>query len=82
MVLLKLTLQVLYTHISNIEKQPLTTTGSPLYIKCKHFFIVTFVIPKERDCHEIYLTLLKLSCPGKKEHAFLNVPNNNNNREL
>lgn len=57
---------MLYTHISNIEKQPLTTTGSPLYIKCKHFFIVTFVIPKERDCHEIYLTLLKLSCPGNK----------------
>ncbi|XP_033365255.1 myotubularin-related protein 6 [Bombus vosnesenskii] len=54
---------VLYTHIANIEKQPLTTTGSPLCIKCKHFFIVTFVIPKERDCHDIYLTLSKLSCP-------------------
>ncbi|EZA54228.1 hypothetical protein DMN91_000584 [Ooceraea biroi] len=61
---------VLYTHISNIEKQPLTTTGSPLYIKCKHFFIVTFVIPKERDCHEIYLTLLKLSCPASLEDLY------------
>lgn len=61
---------VLYTHISNIEKQPLTTTGSPLYIKCKHFFIVTFVIPKERDCHEIYLTLLKLSCPASVEDLY------------
>ncbi|XP_032671406.1 myotubularin-related protein 6 isoform X2 [Odontomachus brunneus] len=61
---------VLYTHISNIEKQPLTTRGSPLYIKCKHFFITTFVIPKERDCHEIYLTLLKLSCPASLEELY------------
>ncbi|KAG7212570.1 hypothetical protein KM043_012869 [Ampulex compressa] len=61
---------VLYSHIGNIEKQPLTTTGSPLYIKCKHFFIVTFVIPKERDCHDIYLTLLKLSCPGSLEDLY------------
>ncbi|XP_011137852.1 myotubularin-related protein 6 [Harpegnathos saltator] len=61
---------VLYTHISNIEKQPLTTRGSPLYIKCKHFFITTFVIPKERDCHEIYLTLLKLSCPASLEDLY------------
>lgn len=61
-----ITLQVAYNHISNIEKQPLTTTGSPLCIKCKHFFIVTFVIPKERDCHDIYQALSKLSCPGKQ----------------
>ncbi|KAI4497148.1 hypothetical protein M0802_007632 [Mischocyttarus mexicanus] len=61
---------VLYTHISNIEKQPLTTTGSPLHIKCKHFYIVTFVIPKERDCHDIYLTLLKLSCPANLEDLY------------
>ncbi|XP_031830304.1 myotubularin related protein 6 isoform X1 [Nomia melanderi] len=61
---------VLCTHISNIEKQPLTTTGSPLCIKCKHFFIVTFIIPKERDCHNIYQALSKLSCPVNLEDLY------------
>ncbi|XP_076653260.1 myotubularin related protein 6 [Halictus rubicundus] len=61
---------VLCTHISSIEKLPLTTTGSPLCIKCKHFFIVTFIIPKERDCHNIYQTLSKLSCPVNLEDLY------------
>ncbi|XP_017763624.1 PREDICTED: myotubularin-related protein 6 isoform X2 [Eufriesea mexicana] len=71
---------VLYTHIANIEKQPLTTAGSPLCIKCKHFFIVTFIIPKERDCHDIYLTLSKLSCPVNLEdlYCFNYQPNKDN----
>lgn len=56
--------QVLNTHVASVEKQPLTTTGSPLHIKCKHFLTVTFVISKERDCHDIYVTLIKLSSPG------------------
>lgn len=56
--------KVLYTHIASVEKQPLTTTGSPLHIKCKHFLVITFVIPKERDCYNVYQTLLKLSLPG------------------
>lgn len=56
--------QVLNTHVANVEKLPLLTSGSPLHIKCKNFFVVTFVIPKERDCHEVYLTLSKLSSPS------------------
>lgn len=55
---------VLNTHIASIEKQPLTTAGSPLHIKCKHFLTMTFIITKERDCHDIYLTLMRLSSPG------------------
>ena len=60
-----ITLQVLNTHVASIEKLPILTSGSPLHIKCKNFFVVTFVIPKERDCHEVYLTLLRLSSPSK-----------------
>ena len=56
--------QVLNAHIASVEKQPLTTTGSPLHIKCKNFLIITFVISKERDCHDLYVTLIKLSSPG------------------
>ncbi|XP_043267839.1 myotubularin-related protein 6 isoform X2 [Venturia canescens] len=58
------------THIAVVEKQPLTTTGSPLYIKCKHFLTVTFIISKERDCHNIYVTLMKLSFPVKLEDLY------------
>lgn len=55
---------LLNTHIASVEKLPLSTTGSPLLIKFKNFFVGTFIIAKERDCHEVYLTLLKLSSPG------------------
>lgn len=50
--------------IASIEKLPLTTTGSPLLIRCKTFLSVTFIIPKERECHDVYQTLLKLCQPG------------------
>ncbi|XP_046747737.1 myotubularin-related protein 6 isoform X1 [Diprion similis] len=61
---------VLYMHITSVDKQPLSTTGSPLQIKCKNFLTVTFVIPKERECHDIYLTLLKLSSPARLEDLY------------
>jgi myotubularin-related protein 6/7/8 len=58
------TFQILHMHIANIDKQQLTTTGSPLLIRCKTFLSVTFVIPKERECHDVYITLMKLCQPG------------------
>jgi hypothetical protein len=56
--------QILHMHIASVEKLPLTTTGSPLQIRCKTFLSVTFVIPRERDCHEVYGTLQQLAQPG------------------
>ncbi|KAI8128627.1 Myotubularin-related protein 8 [Lucilia cuprina] len=52
-----------HMHIANIEKLPLTTTGSPLLIRCKTFLSVTFVIPKDSECHDVYTSLLKLYQP-------------------
>lgn len=60
-----LILKILHMRISSIEKLPLTTTGSPLLIRCKTFLFVTFIIPRERDCYDVYQTLLKLYQPGK-----------------
>lgn len=57
--------QILHMHIDSVERLPLTTTGSQLLIRCKTFLSVTFIIPKERECHELYLQLLKLSQPGE-----------------
>lgn len=52
-------------HISTVERLPITTTGSPLLVRTKTFQSVFFVIPRERDCHEMHQTLLRLSQPGK-----------------
>lgn len=54
---------ILHMHIANIEKLPLSTTGSPLLIRCKTFLSVTFVIPKDSECHDVYTSLMKLYQP-------------------
>lgn len=61
---------VLHTHIANVEKLPLQTTGSPLLIRTKTFLSVTFVIPRERDCHDIYLSLQELSQPNSMQDLY------------
>ncbi|XP_046665776.1 myotubularin-related protein 6 isoform X2 [Homalodisca vitripennis] len=61
---------VLFMHIASVDKLPLTTTGSPLHIRCKMFLSVTFVIPRERDCHEIYTKLQQLSQPVQIEDLY------------
>ncbi|KAI9583516.1 hypothetical protein GQX74_005264 [Glossina fuscipes] len=55
--------RILHMHIASIEKLPLTTTGSPLLIRCKTFLSVTFVIPKDSECHDVYMSLVKLYQP-------------------
>ena len=58
-------IQVLHSHIAAIERLPLTAAGSPLRVRTKTFRVVTFVISRERDCVDVYATLLSLSSPGK-----------------
>ncbi|PKU32614.1 myotubularin-related protein 8 [Limosa lapponica baueri] len=55
---------ILHHHIATVEKLPLATAGYPLLIHCKNFHVAHFVIGQERDCHEVYTSLLKLSQPG------------------
>ncbi|KAJ4446902.1 hypothetical protein ANN_13603 [Periplaneta americana] len=62
--------QILHMHIASVEKLPLTTTGSPLQIRCKTFLSVTFVIPRERDCHEVFMTLQQLAQPVHIEDLY------------
>ncbi|KAJ9580043.1 hypothetical protein L9F63_004336, partial [Diploptera punctata] len=63
-------IDILHMHIASIEKLPLTTTGSPLQIRCKTFLSVTFVIPRERECHEVFITLQQLSQPVHIEDLY------------
>lgn len=64
-------------HIASVEKLQLTTTGSPILIRCKTFLSVTFVIPKERDCHNIYLTLQQLSQPSNVNELYCFIYSSN-----
>lgn len=52
---------ILLMHVYSVEKQPITTNGCPLFVKCKNFLHVTFMIPKERDAQDVYLSLNQLS---------------------
>ncbi len=46
-----------------MEKLPTTQQGCPLRVRTKHFFSAEFIIPKERDCADLYATLNQLK-PG------------------
>ncbi|KAK6168446.1 hypothetical protein SNE40_020977 [Patella caerulea] len=61
---------LLYMHMASVEKMAITTAGSPLQIHCKNFMGLTFVIPRERDCHDVYITLSELSKPENIEDLY------------
>ncbi|NXE69536.1 MTMR8 protein, partial [Calcarius ornatus] len=61
---------ILHHHISSVQKLPLTTAGYPLLIHCKNFHVAHFVIGQERDCHDVFTSLLKLSQPVKPEELY------------
>lgn len=52
-------------HVSTVQKLPLSTVGAPLQIRCKTFLSVTFVLPRERECHDLYTSLMQMSQPCK-----------------
>ncbi|KAK3099384.1 hypothetical protein FSP39_003635, partial [Pinctada imbricata] len=61
---------ILHMHISGIERQPLNASGSPLQIRCKDFRCITFVLPRDRDCQDIYTSLQELSKPSNIESLY------------
>ncbi|XP_066114405.1 myotubularin-related protein 6 isoform X2 [Saccopteryx bilineata] len=75
---------ILHHHIASVEKLALTTSGCPLVIQCKNFRIVHFIVPRERDCHDIYNSLLQLSKQAKYEdlYAFSYNPKQNDSDRL
>uniref|UniRef100_G3NCV0 Myotubularin phosphatase domain-containing protein n=1 Tax=Gasterosteus aculeatus aculeatus TaxID=481459 RepID=G3NCV0_GASAC len=61
---------ILHHHIASVEKLSLTTTGCPLVIQCRNFRVVHFVVQRERDCHDIYSSLLRLLRPVSYEELY------------
>ncbi|KAG8136869.1 hypothetical protein E2320_005428 [Naja naja] len=72
---------ILHHHIAAVEKLALTTSGCPLVIQCKNFRIVHFIVPRERDCHDIYNSLLQLSKPARYDELYAFSYNPKQNEE-
>jgi len=56
---------IVHSHIQQVEKLNLVQSGSPLRIRCKNFQVLNFIIAQERDCHDLHLSLCKLSRPSQ-----------------
>uniref|UniRef100_A0AAY4DSG6 Myotubularin phosphatase domain-containing protein n=1 Tax=Denticeps clupeoides TaxID=299321 RepID=A0AAY4DSG6_9TELE len=61
---------ILHHHIASVEKLSLTTSGCPLVIQCRNFRMVHFVVPRERDCHDVYSSLLRLLRPESYDELY------------
>uniref|UniRef100_A0A3P8ZU59 Myotubularin related protein 7a n=1 Tax=Esox lucius TaxID=8010 RepID=A0A3P8ZU59_ESOLU len=72
---------VLHSLVFSVEKQASTTTGCPLLVRCKNFQVLQFVIPQERDCHDVHVSLLHLSRPEHYEELYCFSYNANSDRE-
>ncbi|KAK0417021.1 hypothetical protein QR680_012792 [Steinernema hermaphroditum] len=49
--------------IASVERKPLTTAGSPLTVRCKHFLTLTFLISRDKDCQDLLETLQRCGRP-------------------
>lgn len=54
---------ILHMLMQTVEKPNLTTSGTQIKISCSHFQTVSFIIQKDRDAHDVYMSLLALSKP-------------------
>ncbi|XP_045886351.1 myotubularin-related protein 7a isoform X2 [Micropterus dolomieu] len=61
---------VLHSLVSSVEKQAATASGCPLIIHCKNFQVLHFVIPREPECHDVHLSLQRLSQPESYEELY------------
>ena len=56
--------------MNSIEKPVLTTSGSQLRISCANFRTVTFTIQRDRDAHDVYMSVVELSKPRDVRSLF------------
>ncbi|KAJ8416507.1 hypothetical protein AAFF_G00357950 [Aldrovandia affinis] len=61
---------VLHSLVCGVEKQSTTATGCLLLVRCKNFQVIRFVLPQERDCHDVYVSLMRLSKPERYEELY------------
>ncbi|XP_039205331.1 myotubularin-related protein 7 isoform X2 [Crotalus tigris] len=61
---------ILYSQISSIEKLATSASGCPMLIRCKNFQNIQFIMSQERDCHDVYISLIRLARPVKYEELY------------
>uniref|UniRef100_A0A8C5NGN0 Myotubularin phosphatase domain-containing protein n=1 Tax=Gouania willdenowi TaxID=441366 RepID=A0A8C5NGN0_GOUWI len=61
---------VLHGLVCSVEQLASTSSGSPLLIRCKNFRVLHFIVPQERDCHDILLSLQRLCRPESYEELY------------
>ncbi|CAK5077267.1 unnamed protein product [Meloidogyne enterolobii] len=61
---------VVHTLIGSVTRTPSTINGSQLSIRYKHFLVLLFIIPKDKDCQSIYETLTRCSKLGNINELF------------
>lgn len=72
---------VLHSLVCSVQKQALTASGYPLLIHSKNFQILHFLIPQEKDCHHVFVSLLRLSRPEQYEELYCFSYNPNFDKE-
>ncbi|XP_067242223.1 myotubularin-related protein 7a isoform X2 [Chanodichthys erythropterus] len=63
-------LWVLHSLVCNVVKHKTSQSGYPLLIHCKNFQVIQFIIRQESDCHDVYISLSRLSRPEKYEELY------------
>uniref|UniRef100_A0A8C4M8K8 Myotubularin related protein 8 n=1 Tax=Equus asinus asinus TaxID=83772 RepID=A0A8C4M8K8_EQUAS len=69
-------------HIDTVEKLPITSLGCPLILHCKNFRVAHFVLDSDVVCHEVYISLLKLSQPGSYDNLYAFSYNPKSSKEM
>ncbi|XP_012605455.1 phosphatidylinositol-3,5-bisphosphate 3-phosphatase MTMR8 isoform X2 [Microcebus murinus] len=69
-------------HIATVEKLPITSLGCPLTLRCKNFRVAHFVLDSDLVCHEVYISLLKLSQPELPEDLYAFSYNPKSSKEM
>ncbi|XP_006781866.1 myotubularin-related protein 7a [Neolamprologus brichardi] len=61
---------VLHSLVCSVDKLAATSSGCPLLIHCKNFQVLHFIISKEQECHDIHLSLQRLSQPERYDELY------------
>ncbi|KAA8588535.1 hypothetical protein FQN60_009880 [Etheostoma spectabile] len=61
---------VLHSLVCSVEKPAATASGCSLLIHCKNFQVLHFVVPREQECHDVQLSLQRLSQPERHTELY------------
>jgi len=61
---------ILYGHIAEAEKLPLSARGSSIRLRTRTFLNATLIITRERDCSDVFDTIVQFSNPNKYEDLY------------